>query len=261
MRPFGMAFPPVLQHVPADSWRTLLHRGACLLPTNQEDDLYDVFGDTWPIQETVPSLGGAGGTQLYSADTIVGHQPALRAVLGELLVSHTHLLSSVAEPWPYTMGLNIKRSANDLCQAQACPNLEGLVCCQLGQGREETRRVPETCDRLQDVLAALQDCTAGAKKENSMPLLTGPDVPMDAAAFLSDPGSDSMMLDAMPLTKQDNLADTHAWLDIRHYAEKVHTVGGRLSVDATLLLANPFDFGADIVMHSGECPAARAPQG
>ncbi|EJD42589.1 PLP-dependent transferase [Auricularia subglabra TFB-10046 SS5] len=45
---------------------------------------------------------------------------------------------------------------------------------------------------------------------------------------------------------------------IRHYAERIHAVGGRLCVDATFApppLANPFDFGADIVMHSGD-PAA-----
>lgn len=42
--------------------------------------------------------------------------------------------------------------------------------------------------------------------------------------------------------------------DIRHYADKIHAVGGRLCVDATFApppLSNPFDFGADIVMHSG----------
>ncbi|EJD42588.1 hypothetical protein AURDEDRAFT_89480 [Auricularia subglabra TFB-10046 SS5] len=190
-----------------------------------EDGHYSVFGDTWPIQETIPSLSEAGGTQLYPADPTVDRRPALQAILKTLLVSYTHLLSSVVEPppvtdelppawnanldWIYTMGLNIMSAANDLRPAQARANLEGLMRRQLDQRREETRRIHETCDRLEDALAALQARTAGAKKEEPMPPPM-PDVPMDAAAFLSDPGSDSMVIDVMPLTKQDVLA----WADV-----------------------------------------------
>ncbi|KAH7105654.1 cystathionine gamma-synthase [Auriculariales sp. MPI-PUGE-AT-0066] len=42
--------------------------------------------------------------------------------------------------------------------------------------------------------------------------------------------------------------------DIEYYAQKVHKVGGKLVVDSTFgppLVQNPFEFGADIVMHSG----------
>ncbi|TRM68035.1 Cys/Met metabolism PLP-dependent enzyme-domain-containing protein [Schizophyllum amplum] len=42
--------------------------------------------------------------------------------------------------------------------------------------------------------------------------------------------------------------------DIQHYADKVHKVGGVLLVDATFgppPLQYPFNFGADIIMHSG----------
>jgi len=43
-------------------------------------------------------------------------------------------------------------------------------------------------------------------------------------------------------------------LDIKHYAEKIHAVGGKLVVDATFgppPLQDPFKWGADLVMHSG----------
>ena len=43
--------------------------------------------------------------------------------------------------------------------------------------------------------------------------------------------------------------------NIKHYADKVHAVGGKLIVDSTFgppPLQDPFKWGADIVMHSGK---------
>ncbi|SCU91800.1 LADA_0F12134g1_1 [Lachancea dasiensis] len=43
-------------------------------------------------------------------------------------------------------------------------------------------------------------------------------------------------------------------VDVSHYAERAHKVGAKLLLDATLApppLSNPWDLGADIVMHSG----------
>ncbi|OBZ76142.1 Mediator of RNA polymerase II transcription subunit 7 [Grifola frondosa] len=102
---------------------------------------YSVFGDTWFVKETIPSLAELGGHQLYPADPSIDRRPALRAILRSLLVTYSHLLNALLAPpptpasaappewqrhveWITVLAQNVMAAANDLRPVQARGNLE-----------------------------------------------------------------------------------------------------------------------------------------
>ncbi|KAH9921807.1 uncharacterized protein B0H18DRAFT_1020293 [Fomitopsis serialis] len=61
---------------------------------------YTVFGDTWFVKETIPSLAELGGHQLYPADPSVDRRPALSNILRSMLVTYSQLLDALLAPPP-----------------------------------------------------------------------------------------------------------------------------------------------------------------
>ncbi|KAI0943779.1 hypothetical protein AcW1_002861 [Taiwanofungus camphoratus] len=138
-----------------------------------EEGHYTVFGDTWFVKETIPSLAELGGHQLYPADPSVDRRPALRSVLRSLLVTYSRLLDALLAPpptasfttppewqrqveWITVLAQNIMAAANDLRPVQARGNLELMMQRQLELRREETKAIHSKCDALEAKLAEMR---------------------------------------------------------------------------------------------------------
>ncbi|KAF9654090.1 hypothetical protein BDM02DRAFT_13547 [Thelephora ganbajun] len=143
-----------------------------------EEGHYTVFGDTWQIKESIPSLAELGGHQLYPSDPAVDRRPALLAILRSMLVTYSSLLGSLLEPpntmstaslqpewqryleWITVLSQNLMGAANDLRPIQARVNLEMMMTRQLELRREETKRLHLKCDELEAKLAELKSSAA-----------------------------------------------------------------------------------------------------
>ncbi|TFY72420.1 hypothetical protein EVG20_g590 [Dentipellis fragilis] len=138
-----------------------------------EEGHYNVYGDTWFLKETIPSLAEMGGNQLYPADINLDRRPALLSILRSMLVTYSSLLGALLAPppnpspevppewqrqveWITVLAQNIMASANDLRPVQARANLEIMMKRQLEVRKEETRAIHEKCDNLETKLAELQ---------------------------------------------------------------------------------------------------------
>jgi len=137
-----------------------------------------VFGDTWQVKESIPSLAELGGHQLYPSDPTVDRRPALLAILRSMLVTYSSLLGSLLEPpntvstaglqqewqryveWITILSQNLMAAANDLRPIQARVNLEVMMTRQLELRREETKQLHSKCDELEAKLAELKGSAA-----------------------------------------------------------------------------------------------------
>ncbi|EGN97844.1 hypothetical protein SERLA73DRAFT_182601 [Serpula lacrymans var. lacrymans S7.3] len=139
---------------------------------------YNVFGDTWFVKETIPTLAELGGHQLYPADPGFDRRPALLAILRSFLVSYSTLTSSLLVPpaslsstapaewqqhvdWVTILSQNILAAANDLRPVQARGHLEHIMKQQLDLRRGETNAINLKCDSLETQLT----CLRGSAKE------------------------------------------------------------------------------------------------
>ncbi|KAI0803313.1 MED7 protein-domain-containing protein [Irpex lacteus] len=137
-----------------------------------EEGQYTVFGDTWFVKDTIPSLAELGGHQLYPADPSIDRRPALLAVLKSMLVTYSHLLDALLLPpptassteppewhrhieWITVLAQNLMAAANDMRPVQARGNLEAMMQRQLDLRREETRTIHIQCDELEAKLNSL----------------------------------------------------------------------------------------------------------
>ncbi|KAM5545901.1 hypothetical protein V8D89_000027 [Ganoderma adspersum] len=149
-----------------------------------EEGHYTVFGDTWFVKETIPSLAELGGHQLYPQDPSVDRRPALRSILRSLLVTYSKLLSSLLAPpptsssesdaewkqhleWINILAQNIMAAANDLRPVQARGNLELMMRRQLELRIEDTRTIHSKCDSLEAQLAELRQAAQGLGSASS----------------------------------------------------------------------------------------------
>lgn len=138
-----------------------------------EEGQYNVFGDTWFVKETIPSLAELGGRQLYPPDPSTDQRPVLLAVLRSILVTYSNLTdailvpppppSSSAQPewqrqleWITILAQNLMAAANDLRPVQARGNLELMMQRQLELRREETKNIHSQCDALEARLLELR---------------------------------------------------------------------------------------------------------
>ncbi|KAG6326177.1 hypothetical protein ID866_12912, partial [Astraeus odoratus] len=120
-----------------------------------EEGYYNVFGDTWFVKETIPSLADLGGHQLYPPDPSADRRPALLSILHSLLVTYSKLTGAIIAPppppfsevppewhrhveWITVLAQNLMAAANDLRPVQARGNLELMMQRQLELRREET---------------------------------------------------------------------------------------------------------------------------
>ncbi|KDQ63352.1 hypothetical protein JAAARDRAFT_53576 [Jaapia argillacea MUCL 33604] len=148
-----------------------------------EEGQYSVFGDTWFVKETIPSLSELGGHQLYPADPSVDRRPSLLSILRSLLLTYSALLSALLSPppslavpptgppewqrhveWITVLAQNVMGAVNDLRPVQARANLEEMMRRQLELRREETKTLHAKCDDLEAKLAEIR---ASARQSSS----------------------------------------------------------------------------------------------
>ncbi|KAI9461170.1 MED7 protein-domain-containing protein [Russula earlei] len=139
-----------------------------------EEGYYNVFGDTWFLKETIPSLGEQGGHQLLPEDVAADRRPALLSILKSMLVTYSSFLGAMLAPpssvpssappewqrqveWITVLAQNIMAAANDLRPVQARASLELMMKRQLELRREETITIHARCDSLEAQLAQLRD--------------------------------------------------------------------------------------------------------
>ncbi|KAH9834990.1 MED7 protein-domain-containing protein [Rhodofomes roseus] len=149
-----------------------------------EEGHYTVFGDTWFVKETIPSLAELGGHQLYPADPSVDRRLALSNILRSMLVSYSQLLDTLLAPpptasaaappewqskveWITVLAQNIMAAANDLRPVQARGNLELMMRRQLELRREETKAIHDKCDELEAKLSAMRGTVQKVSKANT----------------------------------------------------------------------------------------------
>ncbi|KAI0040815.1 hypothetical protein FA95DRAFT_814199 [Auriscalpium vulgare] len=141
----------------------------------REEGHYNIFGDTWFLKETIPSLAEMGGHQLYPEDLAVDRRPALLSILRSMLLTYSSMLKSMlvapsinaTEPpawqreveWITVLAQNIMAAANDLRPVQARASLELMMQRQVQMRRQETKAIHEKCDTLEVQLAELRKAT------------------------------------------------------------------------------------------------------
>ncbi|KAI0034132.1 MED7 protein-domain-containing protein [Vararia minispora EC-137] len=155
-----------------------------------EEGYYKVYGETWFLKETLPSLAENGIEQLYPADRTVDRKPILLSILKSMLVAYSTLLKSLLLPppsnpvidpqtgqplppewdrqvhWIQTLAQNILAAANELRPVQARVNVEMLLKRQLDFRRAETRAIHEQCDSLEAQLAELRSLAKQSAESN-----------------------------------------------------------------------------------------------
>jgi mediator of RNA polymerase II transcription subunit 7 len=155
-----------------------------------EDGHYSVFGDTWHVKETIPSLAEFGGHQLYPPDPSTDRRPALLAILRSILVTYSNLTDAILAPpptpsssaqpewqrqleWITILAQNLMAAANDLRPVQARGNLELMMQRQLELRREETKNIHSQCDvieaRLLELRSSAQEMAGSDQKFDAKP--------------------------------------------------------------------------------------------
>ncbi|EIN14037.1 hypothetical protein PUNSTDRAFT_117642 [Punctularia strigosozonata HHB-11173 SS5] len=136
-----------------------------------QEGVYEVFGDTWKVNEKIPSLGELGGNQLYPEDPAADRRPALLSILESTLVTYSALVKSLVAPppppgsdvppewqrhieWITVLAQNMIAATNDLRPVQARANLELMMRRQLELRKEETAAIHAKCQELEAKLAA-----------------------------------------------------------------------------------------------------------
>ncbi|KAF8140437.1 hypothetical protein EV363DRAFT_1393345 [Boletus edulis] len=120
-----------------------------------EEGHYNVFGDTWFVKETIPSLAELGGHQLYPADP--NRRPALLSILRSLLVTYSNLTGAILAPPPPPHSTVPPEWQRHVCPFSTLPgNLESMMQRQLELRREETASIHTKCDELEARLSELR---------------------------------------------------------------------------------------------------------
>ncbi|KAI0347852.1 hypothetical protein BDW22DRAFT_1365143 [Trametopsis cervina] len=176
-----------------------------------EEGQYTVFGDTWLVKDTIPSLAELGGHQLYPEDPSVDRRPALIAVLKSMLVAYSHLLDALLLPPPPPMSMeppdwhrhiewiavlsqNLMAAANDMRPVQARGNLEFMMQRQLELRREETKAINAQCDELEAKLNALGHAAQQAVQEDDTAAELS-QAALQIAASITGPQQQNIMAD------------------------------------------------------------------
>ncbi|KAI6031580.1 hypothetical protein BKA83DRAFT_4202497 [Pisolithus microcarpus] len=121
-----------------------------------DEGRYSVFGETWFVKETIPSLAELGGHQLYPPDPSVDRRPALLSIIRSLLVTYSNLIGAIVAPPPPPFSQVPPEWHRHVEWITARGNLEHMMQRQLDIRQEETRAIHATCDELESRLQTLR---------------------------------------------------------------------------------------------------------
>ncbi|KAK4053596.1 hypothetical protein OIO90_003835 [Microbotryomycetes sp. JL221] len=146
---------------------------------------YNVFGDTWPVDEQLPSLGDMGVTEMF--DKSQDRTQSLLTLLRAMLVTYTQLVSALLEPPPSLsaieqaqqqgqvepgqepptdperlvehirlISINMHHLVNELRPIQARETLKNMMRQQIERRKTKTAAIKQRCAELADSLAQLK---------------------------------------------------------------------------------------------------------
>ncbi|GAA5985101.1 hypothetical protein JCM5350_000842 [Sporobolomyces pararoseus] len=150
-----------------------------------EEGSYSVFGETWPIEEHLPTLQEMGLTEMFEKSK--DRKESLQTLLRALLLTYTQLLNSLLTPPPSKLHpppqapnqengsqqaqsdpermtehirlitINMHHLVNELRPVQARETLKLMMRYQIDRRKEKTLAIKERCQEIRSTLAELQE--------------------------------------------------------------------------------------------------------
>ncbi|KAK4048504.1 hypothetical protein OIV83_004672 [Microbotryomycetes sp. JL201] len=143
---------------------------------------YSVFGETWPVEEQLPSLAHMGVREMF--DKGQDRSQSLSTLLRAMLVTYTQLVSSLLQPPPSLeateqymaqnqgqepqtdserlvehirlISVNMHHLVNELRPVQARETLKSMMRQQIERRRAKTAAINQRCAELYDILTGLR---------------------------------------------------------------------------------------------------------
>ncbi|GAA6007404.1 hypothetical protein JCM11491_004151 [Sporobolomyces phaffii] len=175
-----------------------------------EEGSYSAFGETWPIEEHLPTLQEMGLDEMY--DKSQDRKESLQTLLRALLITYTQLLNSLLTPPPSLLHpprpapastsatengaqpsqppndperltehirlitINMHHLVNELRPVQARETLKLMMQFQIDRRREKTLAIKQRCDEVRSTLADLQTRVQTTSESIASPDSTNTDV-------------------------------------------------------------------------------------
>ncbi|BGP51612.1 hypothetical protein JCM10450v2_007562 [Rhodotorula kratochvilovae] len=137
-----------------------------------EDGSYAVFGETWPIDEKLPTLEDMGVAEMF--DRNADRKSSLQSLLRTLVLTYTQLLDalltpppSLAHPQPARsdperltehmrlIAINMHYLVNELRPVQARETLKAMMRAQIDLRRAKTAAIKQKCTEITSTLSTL----------------------------------------------------------------------------------------------------------
>ncbi|GAA6055266.1 hypothetical protein JCM3770_001516 [Rhodotorula araucariae] len=137
-----------------------------------EDGSYAVFGETWPIDEKLPTLEEMGVAEMFDRDA--DRKASLQSLLRALIVTYTRLLDALLTPPPSLVHPQPARSAperltehmrliavnmhylvNELRPVQARETLKAMMRAQIDLRRAKTAAIKQKCAEITSTLSTV----------------------------------------------------------------------------------------------------------
>ncbi|BGO95443.1 hypothetical protein NBRC10512_001411 [Rhodotorula toruloides] len=151
-----------------------------------EEGNYSVFGETWPVDEKVPTLEEMGVQEMF--DRNADRKQSLQTLLRALLLTYTQLLDALLAPPPSLahplpplpdgrpaptdperltehmrlIAINMHYLVNELRPVQARETLKAMMRAQIDLRRAKTAAIKQKCAEIQTTLASLRSRIATA---------------------------------------------------------------------------------------------------
>ncbi|TNY19331.1 mediator of RNA polymerase II transcription subunit 7 [Rhodotorula diobovata] len=159
-----------------------------------EDGSYAVFGETWPIDEKLPTLEDMGVAEMFDRDA--DRKTSLQSLLRTLIITYTQLLDALLTPPPSLahpqpprsdverltehmrlVAINMHYLVNELRPVQARETLKAMMRAQIDLRRAKTVAIKQKCAEITSTIATLHSDVLAAS--------TAPAVPSPADRALS----------------------------------------------------------------------------
>ncbi|BGP27531.1 mediator of RNA polymerase II transcription subunit 7 [Rhodotorula toruloides] len=147
---------------------------------------YSVFGETWPVDEKVPTLEEMGVQEMF--DRTADRKQSLQTLLRALLLTYTQLLDALLAPPPSLahplpplpdgrpaptdserlsehmrlIAINMHYLVNELRPVQARETLKAMMRAQIDLRRAKTAAIKQKCVEIQTTLASLRTSISNA---------------------------------------------------------------------------------------------------
>ncbi|GAA6039364.1 hypothetical protein JCM8097_002817 [Rhodosporidiobolus ruineniae] len=150
-----------------------------------EEGSYSVFGETWPIDEKVPTLEEMGVKEMFERG--VDRKLSLQTLLRTLLLTYTQLLDALLTPPPSLahprppgptdperltehlrlIAINMHYLVNELRPVQARETLKNMMRAQIELRKAKTAAIRQKCDAIKATLSTLHSDVLSASASSA----------------------------------------------------------------------------------------------